>query len=197
MTGNPELPSSPLTTSSPTKNKPTQPNLSKNKQLKILVVNFGGLRSKTTDLACCIEQHAPEIIVGTETHLDDSINNNELFPPNYSIIRKDRDFGPSKGGVLLAFRDDLVVTHRTDLNSNCEVVWASIQIQGAKQIVVGSFYRSQTYGKTKDYIDELRSSLNKIKMSSGGQIWLAGDSSQAQRPTCRLIQTFFGPRIRF
>ncbi|XP_072021618.1 uncharacterized protein [Amphiura filiformis] len=169
-----ELPSSPLASSSPTVNKRKKPK-GVRKQLKVLVVNFQGLRSKSADLACCIEQHSPDIIIGSETHLDPSINNNELFPQGYSVIRKDRDFGPSKGGVLLAFKDDLVVTHRTDLNTNCEVVWATIQIQGAKQITIGSFYRSQQFGATTEYIDQLRESLNNINQTNGAQIWLAGD----------------------
>ena len=96
-----------------------------------------------------------------ETHLTDNVLNNDLIP-NYTIIRKDRDFGPSKGGVLLAFRDDLVITHCPDLNADCEIVWATIEIQGAKQITVGAFYRSQIYGASSDYLEQLRSSLQKI-----------------------------------
>ena len=46
----------------------------------------------------CIENYNPDIIIGTETHLDSSSNSSELFPPNYSVIRKDREFDNSKGG---------------------------------------------------------------------------------------------------
>ena len=158
-----ELPSSPLASSSPTKNSKQKPKSFKpRQQLKVMVVNFQGLRSKISDLACCIEQHSPDIIIGTETYLTDNVLNNELIP-NYTIIRKDRDFSPSKGGILLAFRDDLVVTHPPDLNADWEIVWATIEIQGAKQITVGAFYRSQIYGASSDYFEQLHFSLQKIK----------------------------------
>ena len=81
-------------------------------------------------------------------------------------MRKDRDFGRKKGGVILGFKDDLIVTPRPDLSTNCELVWASIQIQGSKQIFVGSFYRSQQFSGSTEYMDLLRASLNKIDRSN-------------------------------
>ena len=107
-----ELPSSPLAASSPSQNKPKKQYKPKGfrKQLKVIVVNFQGLRSKTTDLAYCLDQHSPDIVIGTETHIDDSVNSSELFPPGYSVVRKDRDFGRKKGGVILGFKDDLIAT---------------------------------------------------------------------------------------
>ena len=75
------------------------------------MVNFQGLRDKTADLACCLEQHSPDIIVGTETNLNNSINSSELFPEGYSVLRRDRTFGQaSRGGVLIGFKDDLIVS---------------------------------------------------------------------------------------
>ena len=172
-----ELPSSPLATSSPShKSKNRYKPRGPRKQLKVLVVNFQGLRDKTADLACCLEQHSPDIIVGTETNLNNSINSSELFPEGYSVLRRDRTFGrASRGGVLIGFKDDLIVTPRPDLETDCEITWATVQIQGSKQIFVGSFYRSHTFGSTTDYIDQLRNSLDKIDRSKGNQIWMAGD----------------------
>ena len=83
-----------------------------------------------TDLAVCIGKYNPDIIIGTETHLDSSVNSSELFPSNYSVIRKDRNLDNSKGGVLIAMKDDLIGTHRTDLDTKCEIVWVTITIQG-------------------------------------------------------------------
>jgi hypothetical protein len=176
-----ELPCSPLASSTPNTNKkPTDPTNRKSKakprrqKLKVLVVNFQGIRSKVSDLELCISNSSPDIIIGTETHLDDSVNSSELFPPDFSIIRKDRDFA-TKGGVLIAIRNNLIATHRTDLDSNCEIVWVTIELQGAKKITIGAFYRSQNVGSSPDYLDQLRESLSKINTSRGGQIWLAGD----------------------
>ncbi|XP_072043012.1 uncharacterized protein [Amphiura filiformis] len=177
-----EFPSSPLASSSPTsKNKgyqnprPRPTSKPKRTSLKILVVNFQGIRNKTADLSVCIDEKDPDIIIGSETHLNDLINSSELFPPNFTVFRKDRDFGPAKGGVLIATKNDLIATHRVDLDSNCEAVWVSIELQGAKQITIGSFYRSQQYGNTTEYFDQLQESLRKASKNNNSQIYLAGD----------------------
>ena len=67
--------------------------------LKTLVINFCSIKNKVADLAVCIGKYNPDIIRGTETHLDSSVNSSELFPSNYSVIRKDRNFDNSKAGV--------------------------------------------------------------------------------------------------
>jgi hypothetical protein len=60
---------------------------------------LGGLYSAPT----------PEIIIGTETWLNDSVHNSEIFPPNYNIYRRDRRDG--FGGVLIAVKADIVNDH--------------------------------------------------------------------------------------
>ena len=70
---------------------------------------------------------------------------------------------------------DLIGTHRTDLDTKCEIVWVTIKIQGSKDVTIGAFYRSPQFGDTYDYMKELRESINKIKRTNSEQIWLAGD----------------------
>ena len=139
-----------------------------------MAINFCSFRKKNSDLAVCVENYNPDIIIGTETHLDNSVNSSELFP-NYSVIRKGRNFDNSKGGVLIALISDLTGTHRTDLNSNCEIIWVTIEIQGMKDITRDAFYRSPQFGNTSEYMHELRESINKIKHSNKEHIWLGGD----------------------
>ena len=55
-----------------------------------MVVNFGSIRGKIADLAVTLENYHPDIIIGTETHLNSSINSSELFPPDFSVYRRDR-----------------------------------------------------------------------------------------------------------
>ena len=111
---------------------------------------------------------------GTETHLDSSVNSSELFPHNFSVFRKDRE-GRSKGGVCIAVRDDLIATHRTDLDSECEAVWVTLKVKGVKDLTIGAFYRSQIFGDSSEYLDALRQSLTKIRQTTNGPVWLAGD----------------------
>ena len=122
----------------------------------------------------CIENYKPDIIIGTETHIDRSINSSKLFA-NYSVIRNDRHFDNSKAGVLIALKSDLIGTHRTYLNSNYEIVCVTIKIQGTKDITIGAFYRSPQFGNTSEYLHELRESINKTKHSNKEHIWLGGN----------------------
>ena len=72
-------------------------------------------------------------------------------------------------------KSDLIGTHRTDLNSNGEIIWVNIKIQGTKDIIIGAFYRSPQFGNPSEYMHELRESINKIKHSNKEHIWLGGD----------------------
>ena len=77
--------------------------------LKTQVINFCSIRNKVAyRLALCIGKYNPDLIIGTETHIDSSVNSSELFPSNYSVIRNDSNFDNSKGGVLIAMKDDLI-----------------------------------------------------------------------------------------
>jgi hypothetical protein len=156
--------------------KPKPQKMGRNRQsLKCMVVNFCSVRSKSAELAVCIDNYHPDIIIGTETHLDPSVHSSEFIPPDFSVVRKDREKGNPKGGVLIAYRKDLIATHRIELDNICEAVWITIKIQGAKDLTIGSFYRSHKFGNTPEYFDALRDSIGKIKKSSNGHVWLGGD----------------------
>ena len=70
-------------------------------------------------LAACLDTHEPDIVLGSETWLKQSVGDKEIFPDNYTVIRKDHE--DSYGGVLIALKNDLIGAHRPDvLDSNCE-----------------------------------------------------------------------------
>ncbi|XP_072022667.1 uncharacterized protein [Amphiura filiformis] len=144
--------------------------------LKTLVVNFQSIRGKTAELAVCLEVNDPDLVIGTETWIDSNVESSELFPSNYQVIRKDRTVysdGKVYGGVLIAIKNDIIALHRVDLDTECEIVWAQIEIIGAKSIIVGAYYRPPKSDMA--YFRQLRESLNKIKKSQHSNIWLAGD----------------------
>jgi hypothetical protein len=70
-------------------------------------------------------------------------------------------------------RNDLVMSHRSDLDEDCEVLWAQLEIVGAKQILIGAFYRTPDSGP--DVLESLRSSLSKLDTNKCSNIWLSGD----------------------
>ena len=65
------------------------------------MVNFGSVKNKVAEFAACLETHEPDIVLGSETWLNQSVGDKEIFPDNYTVIRKDRE--DSYGGVLIFF----------------------------------------------------------------------------------------------
>lgn len=66
--------------------------------------NVNGLRTKTTDFCNAVQMSNYKIFVLTETGLNDSINNNEIFDDSFIVYRCDRSSSDKtrKGGVLLS-----------------------------------------------------------------------------------------------
>ena len=79
----------PLATSSPDKAKTKKVKAKQRSQLKVLVINFQSVKNKSDQLEVCTEMEKPDLIIGTETWLFNSVSSSELLPKGYSAIRKD------------------------------------------------------------------------------------------------------------
>ena len=165
--------SSPLAASSPQRNH-TNP-----KHLKVLTINCNSIvsQSKAGQFISLVTTEDPDIIIGTESKLDNTIANGEVFPQNYCVLRKDRQKGG--GGVFLAIRDTFLFSERKDLNSDCETIFAEIQLQNNQSITVGSFYRPP--GTPVEALHELDKSLRTAQPNNSiKNIILGGDFNLAQ-----------------
>ena len=85
-------------------------------------LNCCSLRSsgKRAHFQALIEEHNPHIICGCESHLDSSYYNAEIFPPTYTVLRKDRVEGA--GGVFLCVKEGLDVSEEPELDVNAEII---------------------------------------------------------------------------
>ncbi|CAC5420090.1 unnamed protein product [Mytilus coruscus] len=104
------------------------------RSLRIISVNCRSLinNTKHIDLQNLIETHNPDIILGCVSHLDSQIASSEVFPKNYSNpYRKYRKLGA--GGVFIAAKNDLVTTVVYTI-TDCEIMWATLNVQGSNQI---------------------------------------------------------------
>ncbi len=110
------------------------------------------------------------VVMATETWLSADIKNSEIFPPEYDVYRKDRS--SRGGGVLLLINNRLISSSLPELDSDCEIIWAKISIEGHKQLVVGSFYRPPNTNQA--YLNNLQSSLSRIS-NTNSHVLLGGD----------------------
>ncbi|CAH2096629.1 unnamed protein product [Euphydryas editha] len=87
--------------------------------------NVRELRTKTHNFLCNISCTNYDILVLTETWLNDKINDEELFDNRYTVYRRDREttgFHPEKegGGVLVAVSNRFHSTRLSKSESHCE-----------------------------------------------------------------------------
>ena len=103
-------------------------------KLKIMTVNCCSLRStgKRLEFASLLHEHQPDIVCGTESHLENGITTSEVFPKGFDIFRKDRSLGG--GGVFVAVSDKYVACKVDALETNCEAIWAKLEVTGSKPL---------------------------------------------------------------
>ena len=85
-----------------TPTRASKQNKHNSRPLRLVNVNFRSARGKKPDIINMINSVQPDIIIGTETHLDKNIPDTEFLPPNYTAHRKDRN--KDGGGVLIALK---------------------------------------------------------------------------------------------
>ena len=114
-----------------------------NHPLRILVMNCQSIKNKKAELHTIIDSAKPDIILGNESWLNPDIKNSENFPESFDAVRKDRA-SDAHGGVIIAFKRDLLCTETPELDTNCEIVWCKMNIIGCRTLYLGSFYRPPT-----------------------------------------------------
>jgi len=103
----------------------------KAKSLRIMVVNFQGIKTKKDHLEQVLIENDIDIVLGCETHLCPSIKNSEFIPENYTCFRKDRQDG--WGGVIIITKSHLITEQ---IMSSKKAVLISIKIETLNQPVV-------------------------------------------------------------
>ncbi|KAL8615260.1 hypothetical protein ACOMHN_051752 [Nucella lapillus] len=118
-----------------------QQNKNPNRPLRILNVNLHSAAGKVPEIHHLLQSLRPDVLIGTETWLDQDIASSELFPPEYKIYRRDRN--RNGGGVLIAVLKTLVTTEEPDLCPHipCEILWIKIKMKNRRDLLIGSYYR--------------------------------------------------------
>ena len=170
----------PIHSSTPKKENNTRKILNDKRDipLRILNINFQSLKNKLPLLINTIDTMKPDIIIGTETWLNPSIKDSEIFPQNFKIFRKDRNTSPTcktGGGVLLAISDQFICDEALELSpdDDTEIVWAKINIKGKKTLYVSSFYNPKT-SDTNSLVG-LEKSLKRASNIKNAAVIMGGD----------------------
>ena len=141
--------------------------------MRTLTINFQSIKNKKPELDHIIESCKPDIIFGSETWLSGNISPYEYIPASeYTIYNKDRKDG--YGGVLIAISNKYLSSKAPEkLNTDCEVVWATINTPGNKTLYLGSYYRPPS--DKGESLNQLNASLSKVCNENNANVWLSGD----------------------
>ena len=140
--------------------------------LKCVCLNACSVANKRHLLECVIGEDKIDIVFITESHLSDNIPSHEIFGPNFSVFRRDRN--REGGGVLIAAKNSLPISRRIDLENECELLWCEVIHPGAYLILLGVFYRKPNF--TLDDLEFLSDSLHCIRRKhKNAKIVLTGD----------------------
>ena len=117
----------------------------------------------------------PDIMIGTESWLKLKHLNAEFFPPEFEVHRKDH-IGKGGGGVFLAINSKFTSTLDTDLDTDCELLWARVKMRGHKDLCIGIFYGPPGNAES---LAQLEASLSRMSSTTNVHIILAGDFNLA------------------
>ena len=119
-----------------------------------------------------------DLLAVSETFLDTSVEEEKLFIQSFSkeIWRSDHLRDTNQGGVCLYFKEDLLITRRTDLEIMDETIVAEISIKRKKFFFVVTYRSpSQKAEHFHLFLDKLQLTLDYINDIKPYSIVLTGD----------------------
>ena len=119
------------------------------REMLIIHLNCRSILNKVEELEMIVEECNPDIIVLTETWMDDSVPKQACIPDGYHIIRKDRStnfkqkYGKNKGGgVAILYKQHIKVEKKKNLTDSIEeILWVHVKIK--QSFMLGAIYRAE------------------------------------------------------
>ena len=111
------------------------------------------------------------LVMGSESHLDGSVFDSEVFPSNYAVYRKDRNI---HGGGVFVLVEKSIPSSVIEIDSPCEIIWVRLYVQNTKDVILGSFYTP--LHSPESIWDDLAQCLSQIRLKfPKATILLGGD----------------------
>ncbi|XP_065911045.1 uncharacterized protein [Dysidea avara] len=125
---------------------------------RLAIANFCSVRNKQAGLELFLDNQDIHLLIGTESHLNDTIFDSEVFPRNYSVFRKDRSI---HGGGVFILVEKSIPSSILEIDSTCEVIWVLLHLQHSHDIILGAFYAPPN--SPSSVWDELSESLTQVR----------------------------------
>ncbi|XP_043942712.1 60 kDa SS-A/Ro ribonucleoprotein [Protopterus annectens] len=110
--------------------------------LFLLNINVTSILNKVQELHALLALYKPDLAILTETWLRPEHHDNEITPPGYNIIRKDRQ-RKKGGGVAILYQNNLTLEQfnysSQDIN-DIELILAKLKLNTSKRIVIAGAY---------------------------------------------------------
>nr|XP_054917733.1 uncharacterized protein LOC129380525 [Dermacentor andersoni] len=105
--------------------------------LVIVNINARSVVNESTEFEAFIIEHRPDILTITETWLSPDVSSSDIFPPGYTVMRKDRS--SRGGGVAILIRENIYVTPMPEM-VDAEALWCKIMTD-LSSLFLGTMYR--------------------------------------------------------
>lgn len=141
--------------------------------LKICVINFRSLVNKVNEFSSFIVLHAPDIVLGCETWLNDSCSSTLFNIPDYTLYRHDRSQGRG-GGTCIFVRSTLSTSIVTfDIIPHEFNLCITVSLKHNKRLLAGVIYRPPS--SSTDFDDNLSLLFDKISAFDADMKIIGGD----------------------
>lgn len=138
------------------------------------------MRTKLDRINQASASNSYDVIVATETWLNDFIRDSEIFHSNYSIYRRDRSntslAGKEAGGVMIAVHKSYDSISLQNCNSSCEDVWVSLKVNDGnnlRTIIICAVYVQPPVSST--YLSCFLNNFSEVMDNTIADIMLFGD----------------------
>ena len=143
--------------------------------IRIAGLNANSVKGKKTEIAEFCNSTEMDVLVITETKVDNTISSSEFLPRNYDgHIR--RDPTTSSGGVMVAVRNSLVVDEVSLKYLNSEIVCTRLSIVKANPLYIVVYFRPPDNDESVNGLEAALADLQGItKNNPQSSIVVAGD----------------------
>ena len=139
--------------------------------MKLAIINCCSIVNKCTELEALLHVQNLDLLIGTESYLDEIVLSSEVFPSQYIVYRQDRN--RHGGGVFILVRSD-IPSSLIHVSKSIEQIWVHIQKQHKQSIILGSVYFPLNSPIT--VLDELQDTISGFRNSHPtAKLLLGGD----------------------